>query len=148
MTCALTGHRALPKYFDENRLLDDLEQLIKGGCDKFICGMAMGFDLAALECLVNLRKKYRFVIEACVPFHGQENTFPPAAKEKYRDLIAWCDVVRILYPEYRDGCYLARDRFMVDRADILYAYCVRERGGTAYTVNYAKKKGVEVKFYE
>ena len=148
MTCALTGHRVLPKNFDENRLFDDLEALIKGGCDKFICGMAMGFDLAALSCLVALRKKYRFMIEACVPFNGQEETFSPAAKEKYRELIAWCDVVRILYPEYCDGCYLARDRFMVERADLLYAYCVRERGGTAYTVNYAKKKGLKVQYYE
>lgn len=148
MTCALTGHRVLPKNFDENRLFDDLEELIKAGCDKFICGMAMGFDLACLACLVALRQKYQFTIEACVPFNGQENTFPPAAKAKYRELIAWCDVVRILYPEYREGCYLARNRFMVDRADLLYAYCSRERGGTAYTVNYAKKKGIEVRFYE
>ena len=148
MTCALTGHRVLPKNFDENRLFDDLEELVKGGCDKFICGMAMGFDLVALKCLVDLRRKYQFAIEACVPFNGQENTFPLAEKEKYRELIAWCDIVRILYPEYEEGCYLVRDRFMVDRADLLYAYCKRERGGTAYTVNYAKKKGVEVKFYE
>ena len=147
MICALTGHRVLPKNFDKNRLFDELEELIKAGCDKFICGMAMGFDLAALECLVTLRQKYRFVIEACVPFNGQENTFPPAVQEKYRELITWCDIVRILYPEYQDGCYLARDRFMVDRADLLYACCSRERGGTAYTVNYAKKKGVEVRFY-
>ena len=148
MTCVLTGHRVLSKNFDENRLFDDLEELIKGGCDKFICGMAMGFDLVALSCLAELRKKYRFVIEGCVPFNGQEDTFPPVQREKYRELITWCDVVRILFPAYEDGCYLARNRFMVDRADLLYAYCVRERGGTAYTVHYAKKKGVEVKFYE
>ena len=147
MTCVLTGHRVLPKDFDENRLYDGLESLIRSGYDRFLCGMAMGFDLLALECLVSLRRKYRFTIEACVPFDGQETAFPYAEKKKYRELIAWCDVVHILFSEYRDGCYLARDRFMADRADLLYAYCTRERGGTAYTVNYAKKKGVEVRFY-
>ena len=37
---------------------------------------------------------------------------------------------------------------MVDRADILFAYCVKEKGGAAYTVRYAEEKGVPVRFFE
>ena len=145
MTCALTGHRALPPDFDRNALYDGLEELILNGYNRFLCGMAMGFDLLALDCLVSLRSRYRIQIEACVPFDGQESKFPLEEKRRYRDLIAWCDVVHILYPSYQNGCYLARDRYMVERADLLFAYCTRDKGGTAYTVNCARELGVEVK---
>ena len=146
-TCALTGHRDLPPDFDRDALYDDLEAIIKAGCDHFLCGMAWGFDLAALECLVALRRKYRFTLSAYVPFDGQEKSFPSEEQQKYKELIAWCDVVRILYPAYQNGCYLARDRFMVEHADLLYAYCTRKTGGSAYTVKYAQSHGVDVRFY-
>ena len=38
-----------------------------------------------------------------------------------------------------------RNRFMADNSDVLIAvYDGSEKGGTAYTVNYAKKKGLDV----
>lgn len=146
-TCALTGHRALPPDFDRNALFDGLEELIQEGYDRFLCGMAVGFDLLSLDCLVALKGKYHIQIEACVPFYGQENFFPAEEKKKYGELIQWCDTVRELYPQYENGCYLARNRYMVDRADLLYAYCTQETGGTAYTVKYARRQGVAVRLF-
>lgn len=146
-TCALTGHRKLPETFDKNRLYDALEDLIGRGYTYFFCGMAQGFDLAALQCLADLKEKYRIEIEASIPYRGQENGFSSAERTVYRRLLQWCDRVTYLYEEYRDGCFLARDRYMVDGAELLFAYCVQEKGGTAYTVKYAQKKGVEVEFF-
>ncbi len=142
--CALSGHRALEENFDENVLYDKLEQLIREGYDYFLCGMAIGFDLLALEKLVELKAKYRFEIEACIPFHGQEKSYPAREKEKYRALLKWCDKKVVLFPSYGNGVYLARDRYMVDVSDKILAYCKRETGGTAYTVRYARKKQIEV----
>lgn len=144
--CALTGHRNLSPAFDENILYDTLEALIGEGYDCFLCGMAKGFDLTALECLRNLKQKYRLTIEACIPYEGQETAFSYDERKKYRELLDWCDHKTILYREYRNGCYLARDRYMVDCADIVLAYCKRETGGTAYTVDYANRKGIPVRF--
>ena len=39
-TCAITGHRELPVDFDKNALYDELENLVREGCDEFLCGMA------------------------------------------------------------------------------------------------------------
>ncbi len=142
--CALTGHRDLPSEFDRNALSDKLEELIANGFDLFLCGMACGFDLSALQCLIRLKERYRIEIEACIPFQGQEKGFPKEEKTLYKQLIAWCRKKTVLFEEYRDGCYLARDRYMVDHADAVLAYCVRNTGGTAYTVRYAEKKGVPV----
>lgn len=145
-TCALTGHRALPPDFDKNRLCDTLEELIKGGCDTFLCGMAEGFDLLALDCLADLRQKYKFFIEACIPFEGQELSFRDLEKARYRNLIQWCDRKTVLFESYQNGCYLVRDRYMVDCADFVLAYCTKSTGGTAYTVKYAKEKNIPVQF--
>ncbi len=142
--CALTGHRDLPDNFSVNALYDALEALIRGGCRLFRCGMARGFDLTALQCLVDLRQKYLFGIEACIPYAGHGSSFPPAERKLYRTLLSWCEKSTVLFPAYTRGCYLARDRYMVDGADILLAYCTRESGGTAYTVKYAREQGVPV----
>ncbi len=144
--CALTGHRELPPSFDRNALADGLRGLVSEGYDYFFCGMAQGFDLLALECLVRIKAERRVFVEACVPYRGQENGFPSAERRRYRELIGWCDRTTILYDRYTKGCLLARDRYMVDRADLLFAYCVKREGGAAYTVRYAERVGVEVRY--
>ncbi len=146
--CAITGHRDLPEAFDCNLLYDTLEELIGGGCSGFCCGMARGFDLKALDCLIELKQRYHVCVEACIPYDGQERSFPAAERKKYRDLLAWCDRKTVLYPAYFRGCFLARDRYMVDHSDLLLAYCVRESGGAAYTVKYARETGKEIIFLE
>ncbi len=145
--CALTGHRTLPPDFDKNALYDALEGLVKEGYDRFYCGMAEGFDLEALDCLVALRAKYRIILAACIPFEGQEMRFSKENRRKYRSLLPWCDETILLYPAYREGCYLARNRYMVEKADLLFAYCRKEKGGSAYTVHYARRLGVEVRLF-
>ena len=109
--------------------------------------MARGFDLAALECLTDLRQKYDFTIEACIPYEGHEFSFPLAVRKQYLALLSWCEEKTVLFPAYTKGCFLARDRYMVNGADLLLAYCQKEKGGAAYTVAYARKQGVPVRMF-
>ena len=37
-----------------------------------------------------------------------------------------------------------RNRHLVDHSSICVCYLTEDRGGTAYTVNYAKKQGLKV----
>ena len=144
--CALTGHRELPADFDRNALYDALDDLIREGCTYFCCGMARGFDLTALECLVDLKQRYHVRIEACIPYAGYEHGMSAGDRKKYRTLLSWCEIKTVLYPAFFNGCFLARDRYMVDRADLLLAYCKKPTGGAAYTVRYAKQQGKEIRF--
>lgn len=146
LVCALTGHRVLPPDFDVPALRERLRSFIEGGCESFLCGMAQGFDLTALECLVSLKREKDIYIEACVPYLGQERHFPPEERQKYLRLIAACDRKTVLFDGYRNGCFLARDRYMVDCSDFVLAYLTKRQGGTAYTVKYAAQKGVTVIF--
>lgn len=147
MICALTGHRILGGDYDETALCYELEDLIKEGYDTFRCGMARGFDWEALQALIRLKQKYRIFIEACIPYAGHEESFPKREQKNYLEALGWCDRVRVMYENYCDGCFLARDRYMVEGADLVFAYCNKKTGGTAYTVNYAKKLQVAVRYF-
>ena len=146
-TCAITGHRELPRDFDKNALYDELDNLVREGCDEFLCGMAEGFDLTALDCLLSLREKYPLILHAFIPFAQQDKYFSHDNKKLYAKLLAACNVKTVLSESYFDGCFLARNRFMVDRCDVLFAYCTQKTGGTRYTVNYARKAGIPVLFF-
>lgn len=145
LVCTLTGHRNLPPAFDRDALLFTLEDLIKEGVSVFWCGMARGFDLVALDCLVELKQWYHVRVKACIPHAGQEKDLPRKERGEYLRLLAWCDEKIVLSETYYPSCFLVRDRYMVDRSDMVLAYLRQEKGGTAYTVGYAREKGLDVR---
>ena len=146
MKCALTGHRVLEKEFSRALLEEKLRSFAARGYDTFYCGMALGFDLYCCELLLRLREEFPVRIVACVPCADQAARYSPRAKEKYEALLSACDEKIVLHEKYENGCMFERNRCMVDRCDVLLAYLETERGGTFYTVSYAKKRGKRIVF--
>ena len=144
--CALTGHRVLGGSFSRKKAEDALRALIAEGADTFYCGMALGFDLYCCELLLRLREEFPVRIVACVPCADQAARYSPRAKEKYEALLSACDEKIVLHEKYENGCIFDRNRCMGDRCVFLLAYLETERGGTFYTVNYAKKRGKRIVF--
>ena len=150
-TCAITGHRVLEKNFSRERLTEALRALILQGVEEFYNGLALGFDLITAEVLVELRKEYPHIkLHGCIPFYGQENRFPAEEKARYVKLVKECDDTVILSEKYTQGCYFNRNDYMVEHADVLFAYCHSDKGGAAYTVRvFIRKKGFEnIVFFE
>lgn len=146
-TCALTGHRILAKDFSAKQLQAHLRDLIEEGTDTFLCGMALGFDLACAEALAALRRYYPLRLVACIPCADQSACFTQEQRQQYLRALAACDESVILHERYTEGCMFERNRYMVDNADLLFAYLIKPAGGTLYTVNYAKRKHKRVIFY-
>ena len=139
--CAVTGHRKLPADFDKEQVSNVLEQLLQEGVITFYNGLAVGFDLLCAEILVKLKTKYPGMrLIGCVPFYGQEKTFPAEDKKRYVSILQQCDEVVVLSEHYYKACCLVRDKYMTDRADVLVAYCVKKTGGAAYTVKQFLKR--------
>ena len=46
--------------------------------------------------------------------------------------------------QYARGCMHKRNRHLVDNSSVCVCYLNRESGGTAYTVDYAEKQGLEI----
>lgn len=142
--CAFTGHRKDFGDFDKGLLDRVILNLIHGGTDEFLCGMALGFDLAAAEIVLKYKKIYPVRLIACIPCEEQSKFFNEKTAEKYHRILGCCDDRIVLAPRYFSGCMHARDRFMVDNCDVLVCYLRKNYGGTFYTVSYAKKRGVKI----
>lgn len=141
MKCAFTGHREMDKNFDGELFERALEGLISRGCNVFYDGMARGFDLYAAKKIIDLKKIYDIKLVACIPYGGQIDSMREDDRRAYESVLKDCDDIKVLSANYYPGCMYARNRYMVDNADIVFAHFKGGKGGTYYTVSYAKKSG-------
>ena len=158
MTVCFTGHRpqSLPFGFDEShpdclaikaKLKDEIKRQIKNGAASFLSGMALGVDMWAAEAVLELKaKKYPFLsLTAVIPCPNQALKWNKDCKRRYDEILNACDEKIVTSPAYFAGCMHVRNKYMVDRSDVLIAvYNQSEKGGTASTVRYAKKKCKEI----
>ena len=96
------------------------------------------------KALYRIKKDFEISLIACIPCPEQDKSYSAKNKERYKRILENCSEVTVLSEEYFDGCMQVRDRYLVDTCDVLIAYKRRNRGGTVYTVNYAKSKGVNI----
>jgi uncharacterized phage-like protein YoqJ len=140
-TCAFTGHRELYDGFSKLKLTMAVRRLAQEGVHTFYNGMAMGFDLLAAETVLALKKEYpQLKLVACIPCYNQEKNFSDEDKKRYVQILKRADEQVLLSEKYYRGCMQVRDQYMVDRADVLVCYCIKETGGAAYTKKYCQKK--------
>ena len=146
--CCFTGHRGIPSeelrelYCELERVLDIL---IRSGVTHFRTGGALGFDtLAALTVIDKRKNDPRLTLELCVPCESQTDGWSEEDVAIYKYIRSEADKVTVLHENYVKGCMYERNRYMVDGSHYCVAYCTRQRGGSAYTVNYARSKGVKV----
>ena len=119
---AFTGHRTY-RGVAADALRRTVGELYARGFRTFLSGMAVGFDLAAAEAVLELRERAPGVrLVAAVPFRGQEMRFSPADRERFRRVLAEADSVEVLAPAYHRGCYAVRNDFLVDNARVLVAW--------------------------
>lgn len=142
--CAFSGHRHSIKELDLNLLDRVILNLIKSGTENFYCGMAVGFDLAAAESVINFKNNYDVKLFACIPCEGQSDGYSEINKRRYDYILQQCDGEIILSDDYCRGCMLARDRFLVENCGVLVSFLRKEKGGTYYTVNYARQKNKKI----
>lgn len=149
-TCFFTGHRDIPQkryapIYDA--VSDKLAQLYADGYRNFICGGAVGFDTLAAEAVIALRQTHNNVkLLLCIPCRDQSKYFSSEQKSDYERIMSQCDGYEILYDRYVRGCMHTRNRRMADASSYCVAYCIKESGGSAYTVKYAQSHGIDVYF--
>ena len=153
-TCAFTGPRPHnlpfllyddhPAYLSlRQRLQKEITLLCEQGVTDFYCGMALGCDLLFAELVLELKKAYRINLHAVLPYRRHTADWDPANQERCANLLKQCDNTTCLHENYQPDCYIERNHYMVDRADILLAVCdpdhLPQRSGTGATVRYARR---------
>ena len=156
---ALTGHRpsklagydlSHPFYV---RLQARLEALLVEGLAQhehlsLHSGMALGADTVWSMAVLNVREQYpdRISFIAEVPIMTQSDRWPSKIdRERWASHVAAADEVRVYAQTYSPQCLWARNRAMIDAAQLLLAvWDGQPGGGTAGAVDYAHKRGVRV----
>lgn len=138
-TCCVTGHRNIPAdkiQYVQMQLRQELLQAIQSGYTHFISGFAAGVDLIFAGIVADLKSKYPITLEAAIPYLGRMDT-PDKA---FQRLLKECDIVQVHTDQYSKGCYMVRNRYMVDCSALVIAvHDGRKSGGTAATIKYARQ---------
>ena len=150
-TCCFTGHRPQSLGFPpgspaetalKNRLAGEILRLIEEqNVRHFISGMALGVDTWAARTVLQLKEIYpALTLECAVPCRAQAKYWSRRDRETYLSVLRAADRVTVLQEAYTPFCMQLRDAYMVERADVVLAVWNGGKGGTAYTVNCARKQ--------
>ena len=127
-TCCFTGHRPqkLPWKLNNTSIQaqrawtqteQEIEKAIKDGYDTFLCGMALGFDMACAEIVLRLKKKYKIKLYGILPCLDQANKWAKIHQENYNHILKQLDGIRCIHKTYTGAeCMHERNHFMIDNS--------------------------------
>ncbi len=147
-TCCFTGHRNIPS--EDLRLIckkteDIVESLINKGYVYFGAGGALGFDTIAANTVLRLKERYSQIkLILVLPCLSQTRGWAQTDVDEYERIKVQADKVVYTSQEYTRGCMHKRNRHLVDNSSACIAYLTEDKGGTAYTGDYAAKHGLKV----
>ena len=78
------------------------------------------------------------------PYERQAVRWPEALRNRYFSIAERCDRETMLQRQYTPDCLRKRNRYMVDRAEIVLAVWNGSPSGTGQTVWYARETGKPV----
>ena len=152
-SCCFTGHRIIP-FRKKKKLLRELKSMVlylySKGITTFHAGGALGFDTLAATTVVDLKRTHsemKLVLD--LPYENQTLGWTDNNKTIYAFLMDNADKVTFYSdnPENRDQAVRAmfkRNRVLVDSSSVCVCFCEKNSGGTAYTMDYAKKCDLEI----
>ena len=150
-TCCFTGHRDIPidrTREVEERTANEVRSLIRSyGVCFFGVGGAIGYDTLAAKVLFRLKEKEFPNIKVILvyPFDGFTSRWTPKEKATYVQLLPQYDKVVCVSAQAGKEAYFARNRHLVDGSAYCITYCTDHCSGTAYTIRYARQRGLEIR---
>ena len=107
--------------------------------------MATGFDLWAGLAVLSLKKATeRPAADRRRAVPGTGERFSYEFKEHHSAVLAAADCRVCLHQNFTRSCFHERNRTMLDHASALVCYYDGQPGGTAYTVDLARKRDMTV----
>ena len=146
--CCFTGHRDIPPEILlalAAKVEAEVLELIAYGIRYFYAGGALGFDTLAAETVLRLRDQFpQIQLILALPNREQTRGWSAASVERYESILRRANEVIYTSEHYTRGCMQRRNRFIVDHSAVCVAYCTRATGGSAYTLQYARKSGLHI----
>lgn len=155
-TCAFTGHRPHKFPWKDNEadprcmalketLKEQIAILAGAGVTEYFTGGADGVDTLAAQTVLKLREEYPHIrLILVLPCRTQTRGWPDEDVRIYEAIKSAADKIRYTSEEYTRGCMHKRNRHLVDNSSVCVSYMTKNTGGTAYTVDYARKEHVRI----
>lgn len=160
-TCCCTGHRPKgfpfeygvnkPKHTAYLKTLEEKTELAitEYGITNFISGMALGVDQDFAETVLKLRNDFPITLECAIPCPNQTLNWDVKDKLRYESILKRADEINIISERYTAECMLKRNRYMVDKSELIIAvFNGIKKGGTWYTIDYATKNNKRIEFID
>ncbi len=148
MTCCFTGHRQIPQEqipVLENKVTAAIRTLAGQNVFYYGAGGALGFDTLSAKAVLNLRGEIpQLKLILVLPCIAQAQRWSDRDQEVYEEIKGQADKVVYTSEEYTRSCMFKRNRHLVDHSGTCICYLTETEGGTAYTVNYARKQGLKI----
>ena len=153
ISCSFTGHRHISAK-DKAHLLPALKSsvlyLYSLGVREFHCGGAIGFDTICATVVYDIARTHkgiRLVLE--LPYPKQADGWKDENKRFFDFLKSKADEINIHSENPKNkaqavDALLLRNRIMIDKSHYCICFLKNLKGGTAYTVKYAKQKDVQI----
>lgn len=95
--------------------------------------------------MIRLKDKYpKIRLILVLPCTDQAKFWNEDDSREYERIKKLADKTVYTSEKYYNGCMAKRNRHLVDNSSVCVAHLTRSGGGTAYTVEYAKKHGLKV----
>ena len=147
-TCCFSGHRSMSgeeKLKVAVRLRKIIAEQIKAGVVFYGAGGALGFDTLAAQTALNMKKEYpQLRLILVLPCEYQTKGWRSEDIALYEDIKRRSDKVVYVSRQYTPDCMHRRNRHLVDHSGTCICYLTRSSGGTAYTVDYARRRGLRI----
>jgi uncharacterized phage-like protein YoqJ len=147
-TACFTGHRKIPvQDIDKiSSMLDYvIEQLYQKGVVFYGAGGAYGFDMLAEEAVLRAKKYHKEIkLILVLPCKEQDKYWSEKDKNLYSKVLERADKIVYVSEEYTKDCMMLRNRHLINYSGYCIAYLSKDNGGTAYTVNFARQKGLKI----
>ena len=147
-TCCFTGHRQIPaeeRAVIADRLESVIVSLYQKGILYYGAGGALGFDTLAAQTVLRLRENCPGMeLILVLPCLTQTRGWKLEDVMEYERIKSQADKTVYTAQQYTRGCMHKRNRHLVDNSSVCVCYLTKGKGGTAYTVNYAQKQGLEI----
>lgn len=147
-TCSFTGHRKIKKEEVRNIeeiLYKEIINLINKGYVFFISGGALGFDTISALTILKLQKIYPYIkLILALPCKEQDKYWGKKDIDIYNFIKSKFNKLIYVSEKYTKDCMFKRNKYLINNSSTCIAYLKNNKGGTFYTVNYAKSNNLNI----
>lgn len=143
--CTFAGHRQVFESKIEEKIRNALESLVEMGSRLVFLNGGMGqFDALCASAVRSLKKRHpEKEIQLClvIPYLSDKINAEKSFLQAVYDEILMPEGLE--YAHYK-AAVSKRNRWMVDQADCLISYIIRQYGGAYQTYRYAQRKSIPI----